>query len=274
MATLDVPYRMNLRMITNGRKLALVSLLLLSISTLAACQAESTTQKSRSRNNQPSGIQQPRDSQRAQDNPQAQQINQLVAISQTADDIIDDIDSDYWDGAREKIFLLKEAADNLPTPQLNHPNISLMLLDQFNLYTVQLERYIEEYKKQEAIFAATQLIGITRDLSSRFQPNRPLELGRLSYLAREIRVWADMYDMRMLQIRAVTIHRTWNDLRLMVVSLKGEALAKEMDAVVVSLDKAQTVEEFYEIEPTLLQTVKKLERVFSAQQSPNQAARD
>src|SRR5579871_3361472 len=139
------------------------------------------------------------------------QIQILKDAHAAANNILNSIEEDDYEAARQQLEPLQIASKNLPSPQLSHPDISPVLGDFFQLYVVQLDRSLNTEEKADAKFEATVLFGISGDFLSRLQPGAVPELERFISLIREFSVWTDSRDEEMLQIRASAICNSWSD---------------------------------------------------------------
>ncbi|MBL8207524.1 MAG: hypothetical protein JNM09_25050 [Blastocatellia bacterium] len=172
----------------------------------------------------------------------AQVTQDLKRAQEQLKTLSDTIRNDEW-GIAESLFLTFELKDRrLPTPQLKHPDISPILQDFFDLYVVQLERAISEKQPKTAQIALNQMIGIVSETRARFV-NRaaPVDVQRLHHLARELTLWKDVGDERMLQARVAALGEAWNDVSPLIRARKqGEPLAQKLEAWLVQAQSAES----------------------------------
>ena len=201
-----------------------------------------------------------------------QQIQVLKSAESAANSILSDIEDNDFESARQHLDTLQIAAGNLPGPQLSHPDISPMLGDFFQLYTVQLERSLNTEDKASARFEATVLLGVSRDFLGRLQVGANPELARFVFLTREFAVWTDARDLQMLQVRAAAIRDAWADLRRTIIQKRdakataefkrNEEATANFDKISEDLDQASSIDEFVELAPRLREATDRIEELF------------
>jgi hypothetical protein len=185
------------------------------------------------------------------------------AAMNTLDGIIDAVNEGDWERAREFFVQFRQSVPTLPSPGLKHPDISLALVDFFNLYRVQLERALTAEQADRAIFACNQLGNIVWDLRVHLNPTALPEVGRLHYLRRDLEYWASLGDEDMLRLRSQGLEKTWDDLRPVVIDRKGREAAEDVDSLMVRLKRARTVEEYQEIASEISTALGQVEMIFS-----------
>lgn len=168
-----------------------------------------------------------------------------------------------WVEIKNQLGAFRQATHVLPSPELRHPDVSMVLLDFFSLYRVQLERAIEREDLEKVLFTSNQLEGIVEDLMGQLIPGRPAELGRLRFLSRDINYWAGAGDQQMLQVRAAGLEKLWSDLRPLIVDHHGRAAADNFDLVLTRIESAEGPEEFQLIAPQLQDAVRQVEAVLA-----------
>jgi len=183
---------------------------------------------------------------------------------QELDAVLEAVDREDWGQARAHFAEFEQIIRTLPAPGLTHPEVSLALMDFFNLYRVQLERALSAQDPAGAIFACNQLGDIVWDL--RVQLGRaPLpELGRLRYLGRDLRYWSEVGDEQMVRLRALGLEKTWNDVRPVVSAGTGRALVERFDDLLERLRAARAIEDYQAIAPELDDAIRQLEAHLSA----------
>lgn len=180
----------------------------------------------------------------------------LESISQAAN-------AGDWESALEQFRAFQQLTQNMPAPELRHPDVSMVLLDFFTFYQVQLQRAIDRHELERVHFAGNQLHGIIEDLISHVNPTTPRELARLRYLSRDIGYWASAGDEQMLQVRAVGLGRLWDDLRPVVVDRNGRKAAENFDSVLSQLEAAEAPADIQSLTPQLHDAVKQVEAVLA-----------
>ncbi len=176
----------------------------------------------------------------------------------------DAIRNDDWSIA-ESLFITFELKDRrLPTPQLRHPDISPIMQDFFDLYVVQLERAINEKQAKPAQIAVNQMIGIVGEATARFvNRTAPVEVQRLHHLARELALWKDVGDERMLRTRMAALREAWNDVSSLVRTRKqGDVLAQKFEALLTQLAAADAANKLVSLLPELNLQLEQLDLLF------------
>ncbi len=136
-------------------------------------------------------------------------------------------------------FELKD--QRLPSPQLHHPDVSPILQDFFDLYVIQLERAITEKQPKQANVAINQLSAIIGEFQARFVKRAlPVEVQRLHHLIREISLWKDSGDEKMLHVRKAALNEAWNDVAPLVRAKRnGDEIAPQFGALLLQLMAAE-----------------------------------
>ncbi len=168
-----------------------------------------------------------------------------------------------WEEVGNHVATFQEATRVLPSPELRHPDISMVLLDFFSLYQVQLERAIAREDRARVLFASNQLEGIIEDLIAQLSPGAPSELGRLRFLSRDINYWAGAGDQQMLHVRAAGLQRLWADLRPLIMDRNGRKAAENFDFVLLQLGTAEGPEDIQSLTPQLQDAVRQIEVVLA-----------
>jgi hypothetical protein len=136
-----------------------------------------------------------------------------------------------WQSAQNRYTEFEQATQHLPTPQLTHPDFSLVMQDFFALYKVQLVRALAEQNTHQSRFAANQLFGIISEQRARFGSRGvPIEFQRLAYLIREIDIWKQSEDVDMVWLRSMALQETWKEVRPAILARRnGPDIARVFD---------------------------------------------
>lgn len=136
-----------------------------------------------------------------------------------------------WQGAQERYTEFERATQHLPTPQLTHPDFSLVMQDFFMLYKVQLVRSLAEWNSHQSQFAANQLFGVISEQRARFGSRGvPIEFQRLAYLIREIEIWKQVEDTDMVWVRSTALQETWKEVRPAILARRnGQEIVRTFD---------------------------------------------
>ncbi len=185
--------------------------------------------------------------------------------------LADAIKNNDW-GIAESLFITFELKDRrLPTPQLKHPDISPISQDFFDLYVVQLERAINEKQPKAAQIAVNQMIGIVGEAKARFvNHTAPVEVQRLHHLARELGVWKDVGDERMLRARIAALGEAWNDVSPLIRARKqGEAVARSFETLLVQVTSADSAGKLSPLLPELNTLLDQMDSLFQSRDGNN-----
>ena len=145
-----------------------------------------------------------------------------------------------WDEAQSHFDEFVRKTQQLPTPQLNQPDISPVIQDFFTLYRVELGQALHEQHSINARFALNQLQAIVSEQHTRLGTRGlPLEFNRLTFLTREIELWAQLDNAELLQERVKALRETWAELRPLIVARhNGREPASHFDQLVERLTAA------------------------------------
>jgi hypothetical protein len=150
-----------------------------------------------------------------------------------------------WADAQNKAAEFEQRTQRMPAPQLNHPDISPVLQDFFAFYRVHLRRAIVEQNAMEARFAVNQLFGIVDEQRARFGIRGvPLEFQRLNYLIREVGIWSQSTDDKMLRVRINALRDAWKDVRPVIIARRySSEKIKQFDQLVEKLSASSQSQE-------------------------------
>jgi len=173
-------------------------------------------------------------------------------------------DQGDWIRARSCFQEFERLMQALPSPGLKHPDVSIALIDFFNLYRVQLERALANEDVAGAVFACNQLGDILWDLRRQLGQAPLPELGRLWYLGRDLQYWSELGDEEMIRLRLLGLAKVWNDVRPIVSASTGRELVVQFDELLDQLHAARAIEEYQEIAPELEEIVRQIEAHLSS----------
>ncbi|HMV85928.1 MAG TPA: hypothetical protein PLD20_16950 [Blastocatellia bacterium] len=140
------------------------------------------------------------------------------------DQLIADVSGNDWAAAQTHFTEFNGKTQRMPTPQLNHPDISPVMQDFFALYKIQLARALSEQNHQQARFSINQLFGIVGEQRARFSARGvPLEFQRLRFLLREVEIWSGAGDAEMLAMRKTALGDAWKDMRPIIAARRSGA---------------------------------------------------
>jgi hypothetical protein len=196
----------------------------------------------------------------------AQLTQDLKRAQEQLKTLADTLKNEDWSIA-ESLFTTFELKDRrLPTPQLKHPDIAPILQDFFDLYVVQLDRAISERQAKAAQIAVNQMIGIVGEAQARFV-NRaaPAEVQRLHHLVRELALWKDVGDERMLRARVAALGEAWNDVSPLIRARKqGEAVARQFETLLMQVRSADNLGKLTSLLPELNTSLDQIDGLFQS----------
>lgn len=147
-----------------------------------------------------------------------------------------------WNEAQKHFAEFVQKTRQLPAPQLNQPDISPALQDFFTLYRVELGQALQEQHTINARFALNQLQAIVSEQRARLGTRGlPLEFNRLTFLAREIELWAQLDNEELLQERVKALRETWAELRPLIAARRnGREIASQFDQLIEQFSASAT----------------------------------
>lgn len=188
------------------------------------------------------------------DNEKSLTANLNLALTEL-DSISISCDQNDWVTARTHYQNFQKATFTKPQPKLSHPDISMALLDAYDLYNLQLSRAITNEDWSEASFSANQLTNIINDLIMQMQMNNGLEaqreLRRMIFLNRDMYLFANRGNEDMFRLRINRLRHAWNDLRPVVFDHHGANVAQNLDNMMLELEKIESMEDYGKISKDL-----------------------
>ncbi len=199
----------------------------------------------------------------------SQDEGQMHSDLKTAEDLLGTISaamaSNDWGKAQQAFTEFQSKTQRLPAPQLHHPDISPILQDFFTLYAVQLETALTQQNAPQASFAINQLYGIVGEQRARMGTRGiPLEFQRLRFLVREVGLWGEAGDEKMLRLRAVALRDAWwHDVRPIIAARRnGVEPAKHFDQLVQQLSAAGQIHEITALLPEFNKGLEQMDTIF------------
>ncbi|HZN11369.1 MAG TPA: hypothetical protein VFC61_06820 [Blastocatellia bacterium] len=198
----------------------------------------------------------------AQDDRQMQ--TDLARAQGLIDQMMGAVAANDWVGAQALYAEFARKTEQLPAPQLHHPDISPVLQDFFAYQVVQLERSLAGQNGWQAAFALSQLGGIVGEQRVRIGARGlPPEVPRLRFLIREIELWGQAGDEKMLRVRAVALRDAWRDLQPVVTARKnGVEAAATFKALVARLSAAEQIQEVLALAPEFNRALDQMDALF------------
>jgi|GEM_PF-6004753 len=189
-------------------------------------------------------------------NPDA--LKAVDTIGQTSEDLYDDVRSEQWQKASEKMPILKQANSDLKASELSKGS------DQYvSRLTNDLDKHIQQQKRLPAMESANELTRISMDLGEPVAATLPKELSLLDYYGRELEIGAMSNDQNKLHSATRDIKSTWSKLKPKVQEQGKAGEEKQFDQLVKKLEKAKSNQEYQQLATQILEQVDHLGGLFS-----------
>lgn len=168
-----------------------------------------------------------------------------------------------WDEAQNDFGEFVQKTRQLLAPQLNQPEISPVLQDFYTLYRVELGQALHEQHSINARFALNQLQAIVSEQRARLGPRGlPLEFNRLTFLAREVELWAQLDNEELLQERVKALRETWVEVRPLIAARRnGRETVSHFDQLVEQFT-ASTTPDLTALSTACLKELEQMEALF------------
>jgi hypothetical protein len=196
---------------------------------------------------------------------EGQMHTDLVRAQELLGNILAAIEASDWTAAQQAFAEFASKRLRLPAPQLRYPDISPVLQDFFDLYEVQLERAIAEQNAQQAAIALNQLYGIVGEQRARVGTRGvPIEFQRLRFLVREVGLWSQAGDDRMLRVRTLALREAWTkDVRPIITARRnGSQAIRNFDQLVQRLSSIEQTQEFAALVPEFNKELDLMDNLF------------
>lgn len=169
-------------------------------------------------------------------------LGQALAL---LDQLRDTAGAGDWPAAQNLFNQFQLKTQQLPAPQLNHPDLSPVLQDFFTLHRVELARALNEQHLANTRINLNQLFAIVSEQRTRLGTRGvPLELNRIHFLVREIELWSQLNNGTLLQERLKALRETWQELRPVIAARRnGRECASHFDSLVAQLNAAASLPE-------------------------------
>ena len=196
----------------------------------------------------------------------------ITDLGELGDRIYDDAQANKWTEAENKLSQLNAAA------QASRGLVGGKSADQRALQTAKaldekvraLNAAVHSQNREQGMLNANEIVMISGELSEPFTPQVPVEVTRLDYDGRQMKIWAESRKSDKFQATVSDMRDTWNILRPTVLKNGGSAEAKRFDHVVLLWQAATSVPQFNKLADSELQEVAKLEQFFLRSRSnPN-----
>jgi hypothetical protein len=166
-----------------------------------------------------------------------------------------------WTEAGALFDEFQSKARRLPAPQLHFPDLSPLLQDFYDYYDVRLERTLAEQDARGAALALNQLYGIIGEHRARLEKRSvALELQRLRFLARELELWSEADDEKMVEVRAAALRAAWQDARPVLIARRNvDQAIRNFDQLIKQLSAARQTRELSTLLPEFRKQVEQIE---------------
>jgi hypothetical protein len=181
------------------------------------------------------------------------------------------VEAGDWPGAKNLFADFGLKVGRLPAPQLHNPDVSPVLQDFFDLYSVNLDRALADEDARRSRLALNQLLGIVGEQRARFGVRGvPPEVNRLRFLAREVELWREASDERMVRVRLNALNEAWQSAAPLIRARRdGAAAVKELEPVVARLLAPESEPHWRGLTAELNRGLDRVEGLF--QRTPRQA---
>lgn len=181
-----------------------------------------------------------------------------------------------WDwGTAQYLFSeFQLKTQQLPAPQLNHPDLSPVLQDFFTLYRVELARALNEQNQDNTRINLNQLFAIVSEQRTRLGTRGvPLELNRIHFLVREIELWSQLNNGTLLQERLKALRETWQELRPVIAARRnGRETANQFDHLMAQLNAATSAQELATLAAQCHKELEQIDGLFNRTPHPTSPA--
>lgn len=176
-----------------------------------------------------------------------------------------------WLKAQNLFHEFQLKTQQLPAPQLNHPDLSPVLQDFFTLYRVELARSLNEQNLDNTRINLNQLFAIVSEQRTRLGTRGvPLELNRIHFLVREVELWAQLNNGTLLQERLKALRETWQELRPVIAARRnGRESASQFDALIAQLNAATSAQELTPLVTQCNKELTQMDGLFNRTPHPN-----
>lgn len=162
-----------------------------------------------------------------------------------------------WTTAAVQLASLQNATELL------HPGFNTSKdVVQFHASMAALDIAVATQERPEAMHRANQLMLITANMTTQFQPLLPVEVKLLEYYGRELEVWALAKNVAKLKTTSNNIHQTWDTLRPLVNSQGAKVLSQKFSNLVLCVDAAKSANDYSHLTNSFLESVENLEKIF------------
>jgi hypothetical protein len=206
-----------------------------------------------------------------QKNPERQMYNDLGQALLLLDQLRNAAVASDWPGAQNLFNQFQLKTQQLPTPQLNHPDLSPVLQDFFTLYRVELARALNEQNLDNTRINLNQLFAIVSEQRTRLGTRGvPLELNRIHFLVREVELWAQLNNGTLLQERLKALRETWQELRPVIAARRnGRETANHFDSLIAQLNAATSTQELTALASQCNKELEQMDGLFNRTPHPS-----
>jgi hypothetical protein len=187
----------------------------------------------------------------------------ITDLGELAERVYEDADTNHWTQAANKMAVLNAAC------QAAH-GVTGKSADQRAAQTTKsldeavhaLNAAVRAKDRQLAMLNANQVTMLAGELASPFTPQVPLEVTRLDYDGRQLKVWAQAQKPDELKATTRDMATTWDKLRPRVLQNGGGTEAKRFDHVIVISQAAGSLRQYSDCANAELNEVANLEELF------------
>ncbi|MDQ2899177.1 MAG: hypothetical protein M3Y07_05170 [Acidobacteriota bacterium] len=183
----------------------------------------------------------------------------LANVGEYGENVYDAAKAGTWTTASSKLSALKDAARQLRSDVTNANTEE----DRLDAQIASLDKAVAGKERVGAMREANQVTLMAANMSQPFNPKIPVDVVKLDYYGRELEVWSAAKDSVKLQSTVGEMRATWDRIRPSVESHGGSAEAQQFDGLMTQLQKAKTPANYNQAASALLESVDKLEKVFT-----------
>lgn len=168
----------------------------------------------------------------------------LDTIEAQAEDIIDVVPAGQWDKVDADVATIVEAWGSY-RPQALADGAEQALADRFDAALVDLGASADAKEPQETMQAANDLSAATVEFYGLYDTGRPVDIGRLDVIGRQIVLEADRQDVAAAGSQVDKAQAIWDGgLEADVLDHDGKKVAEDTDANLAALQKARAAGDF------------------------------
>jgi hypothetical protein len=189
----------------------------------------------------------------------------LDTIEAQAEDIIDIVPAGKWDKVGDDVATVVEAWGTYRARALKD-GADQALVDRFDAALVDLGASAEAREPEETMQAANDLSAPTVEFYGLYDTGRPVDIGRLDVIGRQIVLEADRQDAAAAGVQVDKAQSIWDgSLKADILDHDGKDVAGKTDASLAALQRARAAGDFVALRTQaneFLEIVDDMERLY------------